>query len=80
MPHNLQQINNQIPNNQNLGYPFHIGQVTSYLALPPISSQSQIPSPPPPPPSHQHPDVQGSIMGGRNSQEGNQHYQGGRPN
>ena len=65
IPHNLQQINNQVPNTQNPNYPLQIGQVTPYLALPPILSQSQIPSPPLPPPSHQYPDVQGSIMGGQ---------------
>jgi len=51
-----------------------MSQMTTHTSqLPPQPSMHEIPPPPPPSP------LIGSIMGGRNSQAGSQHYQDSRP-
>lgn len=45
----------------------------------PGSIPAQVPIIPPPPPPQSDTSTIASIMGGRNSQIGGRHYQGGRP-
>ena len=64
------------PQQQDLN--MHIGQV-SLLPLPSATQLRMIPPPPSPRTVSSRVSVPGSIMGGRNAQMGNKHYQGGRP-
>ena len=72
-------------NYNNMNYPpmgnntYHINQASTSPPLPPPPSNPPPVSPPPPPSGPTSSSYPGSIMGGRNSQAGARHFQGGRP-